>query len=114
MNRRDGFLRTGSSEKRTKLDALEGHAPPTLNVADWVNTGGKNPKLSDLKGQVVLLDFWSGCSIRVITSSSFVAPSKSPKTRSPDGFCFHRDNRFNVRGPNLATVTADTAKQMNP
>ena len=38
---------------------------PDLNVADsWLNTeGGKPVSISDLKGQVVLLDFWTYCCI---------------------------------------------------
>ena len=41
-------------------DALEGKAPPALQVAQWKNTGKKNKalKLSELKGKVVVLDFW--------------------------------------------------------
>lgn len=51
----DDFKREG---KREKKDVLEGKAPPPLEVKDWVNTDGKELKLSDFKGKVVLVDFW--------------------------------------------------------
>lgn len=42
----------------TAKDELEGKAPPELQVKDWVNTDGRELKLSHLKGKVVVLDFW--------------------------------------------------------
>ncbi len=58
LNPRDGILRRGARDERTDLDALEGHAPPALRLDDWVNTDGRALRLEDLKGKVVLLDFW--------------------------------------------------------
>ena len=43
---------------REAKDKLEGKAPPGLVVASWVNAPDKEGKLEDLKGKVVLLDFW--------------------------------------------------------
>jgi thiol-disulfide isomerase/thioredoxin len=54
----DILLREGSGERRAAKDALEGKAPPALKVQNWINTEGKELKLSDLKGKVVVLDFW--------------------------------------------------------
>ena len=54
---KDGFKRERKEGDTTK-DALEGKAPPALKVQDWVNTDGKELKLADLKGKVVLIDFW--------------------------------------------------------
>ena len=35
---------------------------PELSGADWLNTGGKQIRLAELRGKIVLLDFWtSGC-----------------------------------------------------
>ena len=52
------FPREGTPEKRVAKDALERKAPPALQVRDWMNTDGKPLSLADLRGKVVLLDFW--------------------------------------------------------
>jgi hypothetical protein len=53
----DPFPREGSPAQRAKKDPLEGKAPPALTVGSWLNT--KAPiALADLRGKVVLLDFW--------------------------------------------------------
>lgn len=54
----DDFQREGAKEKRKGKDALEGKAPPPLEVEQWLNTDGKVLKLADLKGKVIVLDFW--------------------------------------------------------
>jgi thiol-disulfide isomerase/thioredoxin len=54
----DDFKREGESERRARLDEMEGKAPPELKVQDWLNTGGKELKLADLRGKVVVMDFW--------------------------------------------------------
>ena len=54
----DDFPREGTGDKRAAKDALEGKAPPALQVKGWLNTDGKELKLADLHGKVVLLDFW--------------------------------------------------------
>ena len=46
----------GSGPRRSALDAMQGKPAPELQVARWVN--GKAVKLADLKGKVVVLDFW--------------------------------------------------------
>ncbi len=38
--------------------ALEGKAPPELQVDGWMNTGGAPMDWASLKGKVVVLDFW--------------------------------------------------------
>ena len=54
----DDFKREGKPEQRQKKDPLEGKAPPALQVTGWINTDGKPLKLDELRGKVVLLDFW--------------------------------------------------------
>ena len=44
-------------ENRAALDKLEGNAPPALTLKDWTNGDAVN--LDDLKGKVVLVDFWA-------------------------------------------------------
>ena len=55
--KKDDFERERKEGDTTK-DSLEGKTPPALKVQGWVNTDGKEVKLSDLKGKVVLIDFW--------------------------------------------------------
>lgn len=51
--------REGDSEKRARLQKLEEQAetPPALAVDNWMNSEAL--ALSDLKGKVVVLDFWA-------------------------------------------------------
>lgn len=46
----------GNEERRKLLSEIQGKPAPDLEVAEWM--GGKEVKLSDLKGKVVLLEFW--------------------------------------------------------
>ncbi len=54
----DPFPREGRPEQRAQKDPLEGKAPPALTVKDWHNTDGKALSLAELRGKVVLIDFW--------------------------------------------------------
>ncbi|HEX5054102.1 MAG TPA: hypothetical protein VFZ65_20150 [Planctomycetota bacterium] len=59
----DPFPREGDPAQRAKKDPLEGKAPPALQVRDWLNTdgikaGGGALTLAELRGHVVLIDFW--------------------------------------------------------
>src|SRR5206468_11084803 len=49
--------REGSAAERKRLEGMEGAAPPVLDVKDWTNS--KAIQLADLKGKVVLIDFWA-------------------------------------------------------
>ena len=53
----DSILRRGSLRSRTELNALEGKAPPAFHATAWTPANGE-VKLEDLRGKVVLLDFW--------------------------------------------------------
>lgn len=54
----DGFQRERGGDTAAAKDALEGKTPPALQVSGWMNTGGEALRLSDLRGKVVILDFW--------------------------------------------------------
>jgi thiol-disulfide isomerase/thioredoxin len=53
----DGFLRKGTPDIRAAMDLLEGKLAPSLRNGDSEADGGVN--LSDLRGKVVLIDFWA-------------------------------------------------------
>jgi len=53
-----GFWRRGEVEDRKRLDPLEGHPAPTLVVNDLQGSQGRKRTLQELKGKVVLIDFW--------------------------------------------------------
>jgi thiol-disulfide isomerase/thioredoxin len=46
-----------SNKNRTALDAMHGQPAPELAVKDWINS--KPVKLADLKGKIVVVDFWA-------------------------------------------------------
>ena len=54
----DDFKREGTPEQRAVKDPLEGKAPPKLDVVNWMNTGDKGLTWKELRGKVVVLDFW--------------------------------------------------------
>jgi cytochrome oxidase Cu insertion factor (SCO1/SenC/PrrC family) len=55
--RQQGKVRLeGDAARRKALAAIEGKPAPELQPQRWLN--GKPVKLADLKGKVVLLDFW--------------------------------------------------------
>ena len=50
--------REGDEARNKAKDALENKEAPALSVTNWQNTDGKALSLDELKGKVVLLDFW--------------------------------------------------------
>lgn len=55
----DGLKRERSGESDAAKDAMEGKAPPKLEMEKWMNVPGKAPTWKSLKGKVVVLDFWA-------------------------------------------------------
>jgi len=53
---------------------LDGHmtvrarvrAPELIGKGGWLNTGGKQPGLADLRGSIVILDFWTFCCVNCL------------------------------------------------
>ena len=41
-------------------------APELVGRGGWINTGGKALSLADLRGKIVLLDFWTFCCINCL------------------------------------------------
>jgi thiol-disulfide isomerase/thioredoxin/sugar lactone lactonase YvrE len=50
--------RTGSTTPRVRAPELRGRA--------WLNTGGRTLTLADLRGKIVLLDFWTFCCVNCL------------------------------------------------
>jgi cytochrome c biogenesis protein CcmG, thiol:disulfide interchange protein DsbE len=46
-----------ASNVRSELDAMQGKPAPALQLDNWMNS--KPVQLSDLKGKIVVLDFWA-------------------------------------------------------
>ena len=44
---------------RPELDQPAVRAPEFPTNLDWINTGGRALTLADLRGKVVVLDFWT-------------------------------------------------------
>ena len=43
----------------TSVDRPHVRAPEFPETLDWINTGGRSLRLEDLRGKIVLLDFWT-------------------------------------------------------
>ncbi|MFE4655725.1 NHL domain-containing thioredoxin family protein [Streptomyces hydrogenans] len=41
-------------------------APELIGKGGWINTGGDEPTLADLRGKIVILDFWTFCCINCL------------------------------------------------
>lgn len=54
----DDFRRERGRDNDAAKNALEGKIPPALQVSGWMNTDGTALRLSDLRGKVVIIDFW--------------------------------------------------------
>ncbi|MFQ5863368.1 MAG: thioredoxin-like domain-containing protein, partial [Candidatus Brocadiales bacterium] len=54
---------TLSGEAKTQASPTKIKAPEFPEGMEWLNTGGKPIRLADLRGKMVLLDFWTYCCI---------------------------------------------------
>lgn len=55
----DDFKRERGRKSDAAKDAVEGKTAPELQVTNWINTEtDAGLKIADLKGKVVILDFW--------------------------------------------------------
>ncbi len=52
-----------SGEDKTHASPVRMKAPEFPEGMEWLNTGGKPVRLADLRGKMVLLDFWTYCCI---------------------------------------------------
>src|SRR5262249_19267989 len=55
---KDMFRRAGKQADRVADDALEDQLPPALHLAAWLNAPEEGLTFEQLRGKVVLVDFW--------------------------------------------------------
>ena len=55
----DGFKRERGGSTAALKDSLEGKPAPEIVGLEWVNAGKTAPTWKDLKGKVVVMDFWA-------------------------------------------------------
>ena len=51
------FAREGDAKLRSRLEKIEGAPAPAIRLKNWINS--KPLDLADLKGKIVVLDFWA-------------------------------------------------------
>jgi thiol-disulfide isomerase/thioredoxin len=76
---KDEWLEDGERPvKRRRLSGIEGKPAPEISVSDWINADAMS--MSDLKGKIVVLDFWGTwcdeCAESVPTNNALYAKYK--------------------------------------
>ncbi|MFT4589896.1 MAG: cytochrome c biogenesis protein CcmG/thiol:disulfide interchange protein DsbE [Limisphaerales bacterium] len=93
-----------SSKNREAIDGMHGKPAPELKLKDWINS--KALTNADLKGKIVLLDFWAtwcGPCIRAVPHTNEMAEKYAKKGVVIIGVC----------APRGGEKMAATAKQHN-
>jgi hypothetical protein len=59
MSWQDQFVSNWREMSRSMQDLPRVRAPEFPSGLDWIHTGGKPVRLDELRGKIVLLDFWT-------------------------------------------------------
>jgi thiol-disulfide isomerase/thioredoxin len=59
-------------------------APELVGAGGWLNTGGKTMSIADLRGKIVLLDFWTFCCINCLHVIDELRPIEAKYARGAD------------------------------
>src|SRR6185437_16163878 len=58
----------------TSIRAPRVRAPELVGAGGWLNTGGRALSISELRGKIVLLDFWTFCCINCLHVADELRP----------------------------------------
>ena len=54
-----GALAASAAAQESGWKKLDGQKAPEISVKEWINAGKKGPEAGDLRGKVILLEFFA-------------------------------------------------------
>ena len=84
---------------------------PELRGRGWLNTGGRDLTLADLRGKIVLLDFWTFCCINCLHVLDELRPLEEKYARRPGhrSACTRRSSSTRRTRPRWPPPSSGTA-----
>ena len=68
----------------TAVSRARVRAPELVGAGGWLNTGGVTLSMAELRGKIVLLDFWTFCCINCLHVIDELRPLEAKYTQGPD------------------------------